>query len=106
MALQNFTVIQGDTFKRTINFTVKSTGVPVNLTGSVVSGKIKVAQTLNDLTCTIIDAVNGVFSFGLSPTQTAGFQPGTWAMDVQITFTDGTVSTIFSGNLVVVKQVA
>ena len=105
-AIQNFSVIQGDTFKRTVNFTVKNTGVPVDLTGSIISGKVKVGQILSDITCAIVDAPNGKFTFEISSTQTAAFSPSTGQMDVQVAFTDGTVSTIFSGNLVVVKQVS
>lgn len=107
MANANFSVIQGDTFTRTAFFTVKSTGAAIDLTNCVVSGKAKVGGMLLNLICNITSpATAGTFTFGLSATQTAALPPGTGLYDVQITFSDGSVQTIFSGNLVVVKQVS
>jgi hypothetical protein len=106
MANANFSVIQGDTFTRTVIFTVKSTGAAVDLTDCVVSGKAKVGGILLDLLCTITAPTAGTFTFGLTAAQTATLPPGTGVFDVQITFTDGSIQTIFSGNLVIVKQVS
>ena len=106
VAKVNFSLVQGDTFNKNSVFRVKSTGLPVDLTGSIVSGKIKSGTTFTDLTCSLISPTAGTFKFGLTSEQTALLPQGVSAIEVQITFSDGTISTLFSGNLVVNKQVA
>lgn len=101
----NFSVIQGDTFNRSCTFRNKTTGVGVNLTAATISGAIRPAiGNAIPLVCTITSAVNGQFRFGLTAATTAGLTPGVYGIEVQVTYSDGTVQTLITGNLVVVKQ--
>ena len=101
----NFSVIKGDTFRRTC--TIKSpTGTAINLTGASISGKAGTVDVKVDLTCTITSAVNGEFKIELSALQTASFQSEINTIEVQITYADSTVSTILSGNLIATEQFA
>lgn len=106
VAKVNFSLVQGDTFSKNSIFRVKGTVTPVDLTGCVISGRVKSGNTYTDLTCTITNAATGAFKFGLSSAQTALLTPGVSTIEVQITFSDSTVSTLFTGNLVITKQVA
>lgn len=98
----NFSVIQGDTFLRNCVFKNKTTGTPVNLTGATISGKAG-DLTLN---CTVTNAVQGMFSFGLTAAQTPTLVAGINPIEVQVTYADSTVQTLFNGNLNVLEQFA
>lgn len=98
----NFSVIKGDTFLRNCTFRNKTTSVPVNLTGATISGKIGTTS----LTCTITNAASGTFSFGLSPAQTPALTTGINPIEVQVTYADTTVQTLFTGNVNVLDQLA
>ncbi len=98
----NFSVIRGDTFLRNCTFRNKSTLVPVNLTGATISGK---AANLT-LTCTIVNAANGTFTFGLTAAQTPNLELGIQPIEVQVTYADTTVQTLFTGNINVLEQFA
>jgi len=72
--LLDLVIEQGATFGMTI--TVKdANGTPVNITGYTFRGKIKEsaqdASAVEEFTCTITDAVNGVFTVGLTAAETA-----------------------------------
>ena len=98
----NFSVIKGDTFSRNCTFRNKTSGTPVNLTGAAISGK---AGDLT-LTCSLVNAVNGTFRFGLSAAQTPTLKTGINPIEVQVTYADTTVQTLFNGNLNVLEQIA
>lgn len=98
----NFSIITGDTFSRTCTFRNKTSGTPVNLTGATISGR---AATLT-MTCAIVNPTSGTFSFGLSSVQTATITGGLYPIEVQVTYPDGTVQTLFTGNLVAQEQTA
>lgn len=98
----NFSVIKGDTFTRTCTFRNKTSGTPVNLTGATISGK---AGDLN-LTCALVNAAQGQFSFGLSASPTANLAVGINKIEVQVTYADSTVQTLFNGNLIAEEQFA
>ena len=98
----NFSVIKGDTFTRTCTFRNKTSGTPVNLTGATISGK---AGDLN-LTCALVNAAQGQFSFGLSAGVTPNLATGINKIEVQVTYADSTVQTLFNGNLVAEEQFA
>ena len=100
MALANFSVIKGDTFRRTCTFRNKTSGVPVNLTGATIIGK----AGGQDLTCSLVNAAQGEFKFELSSTQTSNLVVGINKIEVQVTYSDGTVQTLFTGNLVAQEQ--
>jgi hypothetical protein len=101
-AIQNWDVVSGDTFRKTPQLVIDATGIPVNITGATFSGMVG-TQTL---ACSIVDAVNGQFSFELSPTQTTLLKPTnvktTNAYSVKKTDADGTVTTLLMGNVVVI----
>ena len=98
----NFSTIKGDTFKRTCTFRNKTSGTPVNLTGATISGK---AGTL-DLTCAVTNASQGQFTIGLSATETPNLATGINKIEVQVTYADSTVQTLFNGQLYVEEQFA
>jgi hypothetical protein len=102
----NFSLVQGDTFTLTSNIKSKNTGVPVDLTGSTISGKVLASGVLTPLECSILNAATGDFKIGLSAVTTAFLPVGVAQIEVQIMYSDATVKTIFSGNLVISKQVA
>lgn len=97
----NQTVRKGDTFLRTPTYRLKSTKEGIDISGSTVSGKIVLDTEEHAFTCTLVDAPNGVFSFGLSAGVTATLKVATYAMELKITFADNTVKTLFTGNFVV-----
>lgn len=100
----NFSVIKGDTFRKSATFTSKSTGTAVNLTGSTISGKVKKNTSETPLTCTITNAVEGKFTFELSSAQTSLLEAGPTQIEVKITYADLTVKTIIVGNVVVMDS--
>jgi hypothetical protein len=99
----NFSVVRGDTFNRSCTFRNKTSGVPVNITGSIISGKVN--GTI-DLDVVIISGVNGQFTFGLHADVTALLPVGVNSIEVQIQFPSLEVKTLFYGNLVVKAQTA
>lgn len=96
-ATYNFTVRGGDTFTHTPILRDKTTQVPINLTGASVAGTVGGVA----LTCSITNATAGTFTFGLSPTQTAALKTGTNPYEVILTYADGTVQTLLTGNVVI-----
>lgn len=104
---KNFDAKRGDTFRKVCTWTVKASGLPVDLSGSVVSGKIKpqLGEGL-DLTCELIDAAAGKFKFELSPLETETLTPGVYLYEVQFAYSNGDVETVLAGNIVVTEQVA
>lgn len=102
----NFSIIRGDTFSRSCTFRNKTSGTPINITGATISGKVVSSEGSVNLTCSILSPVAGTFKFGLSSAQTALLKTGVNAIEVQITYSDLTVQTLFNGNLIVVEQIA
>ena len=102
MASANFSLIKGDTFLRNCTFRNKTSQVPVDLTGSTISGKVGG----QNLTCVITSATQGQFSFGLSSSVTAILATGINKIEVQVTYADSTVQTLFTGNLIAQEQFA
>jgi hypothetical protein len=100
MASANFSIIKGDTFRRTCTFRNKTSGTPVNLAGATIVGKAGGQY----LTCTIVNASQGQFKFELSAAQTVNLAVGINTIEVQVTYADGTVQTLFTGNLVAKEQ--
>ncbi len=103
----NFNVIQGDTFRRNATFRQKSDQTPVNLAGSTVSGKVRLKSgTEISLVCSVTDAALGKFQFELSASTTATLPEGVHRIEVQVVYSDATVQTLITGNIVVRGQVA
>ena len=101
-AVTNWDVVAGDTFRLTPQIIVDATGLPVDITGSTFSGSVGGLP----LTCAIVNAASGQFSLEFSPTQTLALKPSTSkttnAYSVKKTDADGTVTTLFMGNVVVI----
>lgn len=97
-ATKNWDTIRGDTWNKVPTYRVKSTGVPIDLTGATVSGQV---DGTVDMVCGT-SVTPGQFHFGLTGTQTAALSAGIHKYSVKITFADTTVKTLLTGNLVVV----
>jgi hypothetical protein len=96
-AKANFSVVKGDTFRKTPTFRRKTTKAPVDLTGATITG---VAAGLT-LACVLTNATAGQFSFELTHTQTLTLEVGVHSIEVVCTYADTTVQTLIQGNLVV-----
>jgi len=101
-AKANFSVVKGDTFRKTPTFRRKTTKAPIDLTGATIVGHV--TSTLGDvaLTCTITNAAAGQFKFELSPAQTTALPVEICYIEVVCTYADTTVQTLIQGNLVVI----
>ena len=95
----NFSVVKGDTFIRNCTFRNKGSQTPVNLSGSEITGKVGDMA----LTCSVTNAVQGKFSFSLTPTQTEKLSKIN-KIEIQVVYPDSTIQTLFSGNLVTEEQ--
>lgn len=77
--------------------------VPVNLTGCTLVAKMKkrIQDTAVVITFTtnIVDAVNGIWSFSLTNTQTANLAVDSGVYDVLLTYPSGFVDKIMEGNV-------
>lgn len=93
-------LVQGDTRPPlVVTLTDETSGSPINISGATVRLKFReVGKT--DLTATIIGAVidgpNGVAVFNWSsvPTALAG-DPGDYEGEIEVTFSDSTVQTVY-----------
>lgn len=95
-------VRQGDSF--VINFEFIKDCKPIDLTGAQMLMEVKDddGKTIFSLSGTAVDVVNGKMALVLTPEQTSK-PAGDYSTDIQITFADGSVNTIFPAN---VNQVA
>jgi len=114
--LLNLVIEQGVTFGMTI--TVKdSTGTVINITGYTFRGSIKESAqdtaAVKAFTCTITDAVNGVFTVGLTDTETAAL-PATgdtydeyseYVYDIEMEDSGGVVTRLLNGAVSVSPEV-
>lgn len=95
----NFSAFKGDSFKSSMTLT-SPTGTAINLTGATVSGKVGT----QDFTCTVTNAAQGKFKIELTPVQTQTLEKiNTYG--VQITYSDGFVQTILTGQFVTEDEV-
>lgn len=104
MALTNFSVIQGDTFTKSVTFTDPDSEA-IDLTGAVVSGAVGNKQITEVPFTVVVDTPTtlGKFSFALSAAQTAALEPGSYRYFVQIAYSSGVVQTLLNGNFVVAE---
>ena len=101
----NFSVIRGDTFRKTPTFRRKDSKAPIDLTGATITGKVRFGTLETALTCTITNATAGQFKFELTPVQTSALTVGVNSIEVQCVYADTTVQTLITGNLVVTEQI-
>lgn len=101
-AKANFSVIKGDTFRKTPTFRRKSTKEPIDLTGATIVGHVTSKDGDMALTCSITNPTAGQFKFELDSTQTALLPAEVCYIEVVCTYPDSTVQTLIQGNLVVI----
>jgi hypothetical protein len=114
----NFNVDQGATF--TLDFQLKDAdGDPVNISTAVIFGQVRKTVSSKEIAANFevipIDLVQGQFTLKLSaistsklkcnPSHTAQRQPTPFAYDVELHYSDGTVSRILEGILFVSPEV-
>ena len=93
-------LVQGDTRPNLVTtLTDSTTGAAINITGATVRLKFRAvgATTLRTtLTGTVIDGVNGtvVFYWSDDPTSLDG-DPGDYEGEIEITFADTTIQTVY-----------
>lgn len=93
-------LVQGDTKPALIcTITDDSTGNPIAITGATVRLKFRAAgsETVkNTITGTVTDGVNGVCAFywATDPTSLQG-EPGDYEGEIEVTFQDGTIQTVY-----------
>ena len=101
-AKANFSVVKGDTFRKTPTFRRKTTKAPIDLTGATIVGHVTSSDGDMALTCSITNATAGQFKFELAPANTATLPAEVCYIEVVCTYADNTVQTLIQGNLVVV----
>lgn len=102
--ITNFMMVAGDS--KTLVISVKDAeGVAVNITDATVKwraarsfGKTAVISKLTDSGIQITDGPNGQFTVTLDPTDTDELK-GTYYHEAEVTFSDGTISTVLSGTM-------
>ena len=102
---------RGDTLELTLQ--LKSNDVATDITGYTFSSQLRDStDTLlvtdnfdGNLTYTLIDALEGQFSFTASPTETAEWDTRTYDCDIQITEPDSDVASSETFKIKVVKDI-
>lgn len=91
-------LVQGDTKPALVcTLTDETTGLAINITGATVRLKFRAmgTTTLTDtIVGTVIDGVNGKCNFNWTATSLAG-APGLYEGEIEITFADGAVQTVY-----------
>lgn len=96
----DLTVLQGETFARTI--TIKdNTGTPIDITLDSFRGQIRKryssTTTEADFDFTIVDGLNGIVSINLTAAEAEVIGTGKFVYDVEWIKADGTVTRILEG---------
>lgn len=99
----NFSVIKGDTFRKTPTFRRKTTKAPVDLTGASIVGHITSSIGDEALTCSIVNPTAGQFRFELPSANTALLPVEVCTIEVICQYADNTVQTLIQGNVVVTE---
>lgn len=103
--IPNFTMVAGDT-KELIVSVRTTNGSAVNISGAEIKwqcarshGKPSVlSKDTTNLGVTITDGPNGIFKVSLDPEDTEDLR-GTFFHEAQVTFSDGTISTVLTGTM-------
>lgn len=106
MSSETIYLVQGDTKPEIIVSLTDNDGVPLDVTGATVRMKFKQADALvltDTLIATPINAATGQIQFPWKPTtlQTA---PGTYLGEVEITYADGSIHTVYDVQRFVVRK--
>ena len=87
MADREVEIIRGDDYSHDIEFTLKSTGLPINISGRTYTSQLRKMkqQTNPDATfvCVVTDGPNGELTLTLSHTVTATLPVGCYYWDVE-----------------------
>jgi hypothetical protein len=106
-----FQIDQGTDFGTYINLNDDDTNLAQNLSGYVITGKLRrslvsanVSETFN---CVISDAANGEIYVSLAAANTANLKPGTYFYDVKIvdTFASNAASRLIEGIIIVTPSI-
>ncbi len=91
-------LVQGDTLPTvTVTLTDEFTGVAINLTGATVVVKFRAAGSttvLSTLTCALIGAAAGIFSFSF-PSPALDVAAGLYEGEIQVTFSGGAIQSVY-----------
>lgn len=105
----NILIQQGADYIQRVTVKESVSQVPVNITGCTVRGMVRVnyedVAPVATFTCTIIDAVGGVFEFKLSSAQTTILDFETGYYDVEIVYPSTVVDRLLQGKAVLSKEV-
>lgn len=103
----NITIEQGTTFLLTITLQ-DGQGVPVDITGATISGMGRLRYGADDplftFTCVATNPAQGVFTIGLTDTQTAALDFERGVYDIEIAYPSGTKSRLIQGNVILSKE--
>lgn len=106
-----FYIDQGTDFSTYINLNDDDTNLAQNVSGYIVSGKLRrslvspnVAETLH---CEVSDPANGEISITLAAANTANLKPGNYFFDVRVIDTDAanTTSRLIEGIIIVTPAI-
>jgi hypothetical protein len=94
-------VDQGASFGSTLEIYDDANNVTVNVANYTISGALKRSyysqNTSANLTCTIINAANGVIGISLTAGQTANIRAGRYLFDVKTTSPDMVTTRVIEG---------
>lgn len=99
----NFSLVRGDTFRKTPTFRKKTTKVPVDLTGATIIGHVESSIGDTAMTCSVVDGPAGKFKIELAAPITALLPIEVCTYEVKCRYPDDTYQTLLQGNLVVTE---
>lgn len=91
-------LVRGDTrpqIKATL--TDETTGAVINITAATVRLRFRAAgdtTVLSNITGTVVDGINGVCVFSW-PAGSLNVEPGDYEGEIEVTFADGTIQTVY-----------
>ena len=106
----NFTAYRGDTFARTLTFQDgAATPTAIDLTDYSASAQVRASadstKLLATFTCTITAPTEGTMTLGLLPSDTSSLDSGRYFWDLQLTDSNGAVTTYLAGRFTLTGDV-
>jgi hypothetical protein len=103
----DLTIVQGSTWS--VQFTLTdSAGAAISLSGAAVHCQLRASyggELLETATCTITNAAGGIFTVGLSPSETAALSFAQCLYDVLVIYSGGTREYVARGVITLVRRV-
>jgi hypothetical protein len=112
---QDFRRRRGDTKPHRVVISLKSTGLPTDITGYSFLWVVKPTKDPIDtdnteallvMTGTIVDAANGVVDFAPDDVAAADITPGKYYFDMQVTDNAGVIGTEMKGKYTIEQDIA